>query len=623
MQFLLLFIFLFSLIDAEAQDLDNLLHLYQSESELSTKTKDENAGSLLIYTRDDLERMQVETLQDILKSTRFFRYFENRLAEPDLLNADPMAYSSQSIKIYLNDTELFLPAFGTGLVLFGNIDMDFIDHVEIYEGFPSFEYAIDPALLIIKLYTKTPQRDAGSRVKFLMASHNSNKENVYTSDITENDLAYFVYANHSDNLQDTYTLQDETLKRDTHTNHFYASLEKNAYKLEFNALKKRQNIFLGKFPYAVPKTATRDHSYINATLSHTLLEDKSLSFMLSYMAHSGTSKSLYSTPVPYVNASQIEQSGFGNALTFITKKAFSFAKHTFSTGVQYRHKYFRFDNVKHDGVQGSAGQKYDREDIYSLFLEDAYHLTQNDLLCLSVMGQYYTRNNGMKSESPLQLRLSYIKSLHKLTAKTFLSRQELIPEPYTTASEYIGNPDIKKETIRSAIQEFHYHTKQIVSKLILAYTQLDGFVVADNTGILHNSQKATKTYAASLELSYHFRKKDKFDVRAESLRLTGTDANTDATHINYLFRMLNSVAKFDIFNELIINTGYQNTHNGYDYSAGIKYAYNPDLHISFKGENIFNRGIKRKYLYAIPPSSKYISVPVVEQKFMLSLEYLF
>jgi len=620
----LLFLLLYlstSLLDA--QDLDNLLRLYQTESELSKKTKDENAGSLVIYTRDDLERMQVETLKDILKSTRYFRYFENRLAEPDLLNADPIAYSSKSIKIYLNDTELFLPIFGTGLPLFGNIDMDFIDHVEIYQGFPSFEYAIDPALTIIKLYTKSPKKDAGSGVKFLVASHNSHKENVYTSDITENDLAYFVYANHTSNIQDKYNLEGETLKRDSQTNHFFASLEKSDYKLELNAFQQRQDIFLGEIPYVVPKEATKDASYISASLSHEFLEDKSASFQLSYISTFGNYNTQYSTPILFGNYSKKEQNTNSNALTLITKKRFSFDSNSLTIGVQYRHRFFDLDAITIDGVADPAKQSYDKEDIYSLFLEESLYLSENDLLGLAVMGQYYNRNKDMKDLTPVQLRLSYIKSLGELTSKTFLSRQESMPEPYMTATTYIGNPDLDPEVYSTAIQEFRYETEKILSKAIVAYTHVDNFLLPQSTGIIKNSTKAMNTYAASLELKYKFREKDQIELRVETVKLIGSDAKYDTTHVNYLFRMLNSLSKFDIFNEVVLNTGYKDTPVGYDYSAGVKYAYSPDFHLAVKGENIFNKSISRKYFYSIIPTPERIAIPAIEQKFMFTLEYLF
>lgn len=619
---LFLFLYIFTSL-LNAQDLDNLLRLYQTESELSNKTKDENAGSLVVYTRDDLERMQVETLKDILKSTRYFRYFENRLAEPDVLNADPVAYNSKYIKIYLNDTELFLPIFGTGLPLFGDIEMDFIDHVEIYQGFPSFEYAIDPALIIIKLYTKDPKKDAGSRVKLLVASHNSHKENVYTSDITENDLAYFLYANHTSKIQDKYYLEGKTPKRDSQTNHFFASLKKNDYKLDFNVLQKKQDTFLGELPLALPKKATKDASYISASLSHAFLEDKSISFQLSYINTSGDYNTQYAAPIPIGNYSIKEQNTNSNALTLITKKRFSFKTNSLTVGAQYRHKSFNLDDITIDGIANTTNQSYNREDIYSLFLEESLYLSENDLLGLSVMGQYYDRNRDMKNLTPLQLRLSYIKSLGAFTSKTFLSKKNIVPEPYMTATAYTGNPNLDIEVYSAATEEFQYETQNIVSKAIMSYVHIDNFLLPSITGVIQNSKKETNTYAASLELKYKFREKDQIELRAETLKIVGTDEELDETYVNYLFRMLNSVSKFDIFNEVVVNSGYQDIPTAYDYSAGVKYAYCPDIHIAFKGENIFNKGLKRKYLYSYIPTRKDVAVPVIEQKFMFTLEYLF
>ena len=38
---------------AYSQEIDNLLSAYEKASELSNKTKDEAAGNLIVYTRDD------------------------------------------------------------------------------------------------------------------------------------------------------------------------------------------------------------------------------------------------------------------------------------------------------------------------------------------------------------------------------------------------------------------------------------------------------------------------------------------------------------------------------------------------------------------------------------------
>ena len=88
MKILLLMLMLFSFSVAEG--IDSLLQEYEKNSELSNKTKDESAGNLIVYTRDDLERMQAESLQDVLKSLRLFSYIENRIGQTDILNQDEM-----------------------------------------------------------------------------------------------------------------------------------------------------------------------------------------------------------------------------------------------------------------------------------------------------------------------------------------------------------------------------------------------------------------------------------------------------------------------------------------------------------------------------------------------------
>ena len=98
-------LFLILSVSAYAQDIDDLLTQYKEASELSHKTKDEAAGNLIVYTRDDLERMQANTLKDIIKSLRFFQYAENRMGQPDMLNQDPITYYSKGVRLYLNDNE--------------------------------------------------------------------------------------------------------------------------------------------------------------------------------------------------------------------------------------------------------------------------------------------------------------------------------------------------------------------------------------------------------------------------------------------------------------------------------------------------------------------------------------
>jgi len=622
----LLFIFIFlTMSSLYAENMNDLLQKYKSESELSNKTKDENAGHLTVYTRDDLERMQVETLKDLLKSMKFFRYLENRIGRADILNMDPVLNSSKSIRIYLNDNELMLPIYGSGVEMFGNMDMDFIDHVELYIGFPSFDFGIEPATTVVRLYTKTAQKDSGSRVKVLTATNNSHKENIYTSGFSEDDIAYLIYANHTDDRRDTYHVDNLDISRDSKSNHFYASLAKDKYKFEFNALSIKNDAFLGTVPYSAPNNADLEENFINASFGANFLNDESLSLNISYIYSDMKYDASYPQPLPasFGMYSTLEKDFDSDALTVILKKKFHLDIHALNIGLQYRYKGFNIDDIKYDSVQFNVNQAYNKENIYSIFVEDAISINKSNLIGISLMQQYYDRNKNMDDESLTQLRLSYIFSKDAWTTKTFASRQEFVPEPYMTASAHVGNPNLSPEIYSTLTHEVLYKTQQTETKVLIGFSTTRRYLMPNAVGVMQNSDDKLYTQYVSTEFEYQFRKKDKIELNINYINIKLASQDLDVDHYNYTLRMLNTISKFDIFNELVINDGYQYMDIGYDYSAGIRYAATPDLHISLKGENIFNSGLERKYFYNVFPTSKTLEVPVIEQKFMLSMEYLF
>ncbi len=616
MKYLLLLILTLSL---QANELDTLLENYQTESELSKKTKDESAGHLTVYTRDDLELMQVETLKDILKTIPFFRYLENRIAQPDLLNLDPVLSSSKSIRIYLNQNELILPIFGSGVSIFGNIDMDFIDHVEIYEGSSSFKFGIEPATITIRLYSKRAKHDAGSRVKFLTASHGSHKENIYTSGFF-NDMEYFVYANHSTNKQDVYHRNGESLKRDHQKNHFYASFSDDIQKVEIQALSAQNDAFVGAVPYGVPQDSKAENKFFNLAYSANLLQ-KSLLFKLSYIQTESLYNANYRTALPAIlgGYSQVEQRDKGSVFTAIVEKKYQLYNHTVNVGLQYRKKTFDFSDLKYNGVPALYNQAYNKEDIYSLSIEDTLALSLNNRVKLFFMQQ---KSVELENESPQQLSISHIYTDDSLVFKTFVSRQEYISDPYATAQDHIGNPSLKPELYHSYTQEINYETAQALWKMVYGYTKIHNFLIPDASGKMQNAQEAMKIYYMQASLDYVFRKKDKLQFQFDYQKFLPFETRGKLHHRNYLVRMTNSVSKYDFFNEIVMNSGYENLKTGLDYSAGLTYRHTKDLHFKLKGENIFNKGLTRKYIYNIT-SGQQIEVPVIEQKFMLSMEYLF
>ena len=631
MKTLLLLLILFSF--SKANGIDSLLQEYEQESELSNKTKNESAGNLIVYTRDDLERMQVETLKDILKSLRLFQYTENRIAQPDILNQDPLSYYSKGVRVYLNEHELLSSTAGSGFIYFGDMEMDFIDHVEIYEGFPSLDLGIEPATLVIRLYSKSAEHDEGGRVKATVGSYGTNKENVYYSNKTA-DLSYFFYANRNDEKKDTYQHDGETLKRDLVTHRFYGSLTSEKHTLEFHAMKADGDSFIGSAIGNVPKESTKDIEYLSLS-THSKFLDDSLVLNLSYINATTNFASKYTTGkgIPYdpafpaIQFTDYKQTLKESSFTSSLKKKWELDSQTITTGIQYRYKSFDISDLKFDDTDAGVVQAYNKENIYSIFLEDSIALNDSNLIILSIMDQEYVRDGNVQNQNTLQLRLGYIYSNTDWVAKTFISSQEFASEPYMTVSPHYGNSALNKEKYNSIIQEVSYNKADTITKAIFSYGVYEDIPVLNQTFTIQNNKEDIHSYFGALEFTLLFSQKDKLELQANYFYIDSAYNNDEILHSNYVARMLNTISDFDIFNELVIRNGYANLDTGYDYSLGIKYEVNRDFHISLKGVNIFNTGPEWDYVnqmsFTTGEVTDRVTVPTLERSFTFGLEYLF
>ncbi len=627
MKILLLMLTLFSLSYAEG--LDALLNDYEKESELSNKTKDESAGNLIIYTRDDLERMQAESLQDILKSLRLFGYAENRLGQPDILNQDPLPYYSSSVRVYLNETELLTSMTGSGLVLFGNMELDFIDHIEIYQGFPSFDFGVEAATIVIRLYTKSAKHDEGGRVKANFSTNGANKENVYYTNI-EDDISYFIYANHTDDKKETYNHNNETLKRDSHINRFYGSVGIQNHTFDFHVMHTKGDAFMGLLVGNIPQETSKENLFVNLSTNSKFMND-TLTLNLSYIKTTSEVSFEYSPSAPIIRPTEtgfIAITSYKQALdedsfTASLKKEWDIEAHTLSIGAQYRYKKFDVSDYRLNGIPNPKAQVYDKEDIYSLYIQDLISINDNNLVSLSIMDQEYVRNEDMDNQNTLQLRLGYIYTNKEWIAKTFVSSQEFATEPYMG----IINQELEKVTYKSIIQEVSYQTPQTLSKVILGYGINENMIIPTMSGV-GNSNIDPALYSAIVEFTLYFSQKDKLELQANYWRIESPmdESFDDTEHISYVIRMLNTVSSFDVFNELVIHNGFSDVGTGYDFSTGVKYQVNKDFHINVKGVNIFDTGRDRDYINQMAPTGVVIDsvvVPVVERRFTLGMEYLF
>lgn len=611
-----------------AEDINVLLQDYVKASELSNKTKNENAGNLIIYTRDDLERMQALTLKDLLKSLRYFSYSESRQAQSDLLSLDSYSNNSKGIRLYLNNHELDSPLYGSGFAYFGDMELEFIDHVEIYTGFPSFEFGIEPARVVIRLYTKDAEHDQGGKVKLMGGSLNSNVLSGYVSDSFD-DFDYFTYLGHYANNRESYAYNGGELGRDQLRKRFYGSINNKNHRFELHAAKSENDAFLGSYPNVQIHDNGFDYSYINLATHSTFLDD-SLTFDMAYTNIDSQYNQVHSNfnpttglPLPPVTIEQINEE---ESFTIGLQNLWSFQAHDVTLGVEYRYKYFDISDRTINGVNENFTQAYDTEDIFSLYLQDLYKITDNSVLSLSLMNQFYQRNGDVNAPNNLQLRLGYNYYLEKFTSKTTVSSQSFAAEPYTLIAAGAANPNLKSESYYSFDQELTFKSLDTINNFIFTFAHLIDYPIPfapspsdPNKKVPINSPKDLDIITASYEFTYYYSEKDKLEFNINYSNSDSVYTTEKVELYSALLRSLNTFGKWDIVNELWFVAPEFDRDSSIDYTLGVKYRPTKDFSVQLKGENLLDKGAKRVYI----DGSQELESSVYDRKLWFGMEYLF
>jgi hypothetical protein len=221
-----------------------------------------------------------------------------------------------------------------------------------------------------------------------------------------------------------------------------------------------------------------------------------------------------------------------------------------------------------------------------------------------------------------------------VVAKTFFNYVDFAPAPYITVSpaDQYSNINLDKISFYLISQELSYQTAGSLSRLIVGYYKFEEYHSLDTVTNplywkLENSDGSLKTPYASFEETLFFSENDKIEFQVYVRARNYDDGKGYINKHGAMVRMLNTVGKFDLFNEFIVKEKASgNTANGYDYNIGLIYNINHDLKINIKGENIFDSGYEQSFLDQVNLSTgraSYVKVPVTQRKFLFGMEFAF
>ena len=605
---------------ADEFNLDNLLKKYQDAESLYKKTKQENAGFLVTYSREDLEQMQAYKLKDVLKTIRLYTMQINNFGISEIKTVGASSKNLMPLKLYIDDFEITSFIKENPLAMYENMDIYFIDHIEIYQGGSSIAFGNEVGSMVIRLYTKDPKKENSKSFQISVDSRNSVDNRIFDAGIFK-DYKYLAYVDISNEKFKKYNLNDHTLSKDLkrYQTHFKLSKENN-FDVEFNGILNDGDSFKG-FGTSPSDDNKLKKSYTN--INFTKYFTNNLKFSTSISGEN--SKATLHDDIGFILADNSLAKNFDfNIHSRIYKisleKKISLKKHDILIGTQFLEKRLKIDEYKIDNKDLILNTN--KVKTYMLYFEDMYNLNENNLLSLSGKVDSYI-NTTIKNTTEYSARLAYINILNdNWKYKVFLTRRYIYPSNIQnsfTMPIYNANKNLESAKVKMLAGELEYKDDKYRILFGYAYKEIDkAFIVNMFKKQYENKDGTVYFRRAYIKSEYNFNIYNK--IVAEVFK--GYKKVYNSSSSGLLIQLFNKIGKFSLYNELIYRSGYSISNikidAGYDWTMSVAYPLTKQINLKLKGENILDKASKS----LIDINTEFLA-PSVESKMIMTMEYTF
>lgn len=633
---LLLAVFIFTNFGV-AKDMDSLLSELARKDDLSQYTKKDTAGFIKIFTREDLDRMKIRSYDELIDKIPFLRNKLDNLGLNDPYYEPYQINNPSRIRLFINDREILTPLFGSAMRLLGQIDISYIDHIEVYHGVPSYEISIEPSVVVMKAYTKIGKRENTTTVGTAIGSHSTYDAYVYKSEKLDK-YSYFVYANHRDLNRNKIQNNGIELSRDKETMHVYGQVSTETSNFEIQAVDGTVDNFTGTSYEMSPTESNTDFKYFSSSYSY-LSEDKSLkaTFNYTYLTDEYFDSSiLYMRLAPTYSITSVGETITNIKTTEhlfdskITKK-YKINDTSILLGLSNRFKKFNYD--EYEALGPDIDSSYDTENIVSIFTEINQQLNENNQLILSLNGQKYFENTGIDDDIIYGVRLGHIYNKGNLIQKSFLYYGKFHPTPLVLLlndSYSNGLSKIDSETAYGiSTQSLWKINDKIDSSLLLSRTVYkDGIYFNPLTTSFHNDGERSIFDTVSFETQYSINSHDKIDLNIWTIFGDGGKSSKNRYQQEYggslsLYTRFSSV---DIYNSISYVSGKKDMDDGWNYNATISYEYSKNLTLFLKGKNLLDKALVSNYTSGNPYTGQMTelnNIANIDRTVWFGLEYQF
>lgn len=624
MRFLVSLLLLTVLLFSEELSLDNLLKKYESSEELYHSTKKESAGHITVFSRSDLDKMQAYTLNDVLKTLRFFTLQTRKNGMTTLVRSGESQMSSSPVKVYINSHELNSATLGNVLVQYGRMGLYFIDHIEIYQAGNSVTFGNEPGTMLIKLYTKEPSRENSTSVQSSVDSRGSlSLQGVDAKSF--DDYSYLANIDFRKNNYKNYTINNSELSRDGARGQLYVKFSKSSeYDIEVGATQEKYDIFSG-----LGMSTTDGYTGTQDIYAHiTKYFENKLKVIVTASHESLEIYDKDSIGIPladFTSTNQLDSDIATEIYSALIEKKFINGNNELSFGAQLKHQKFKINEYKTDGIDKAMIWGPEDLDIYMVYAENLYNINENHLISLSAKVDYYD-NSFSKSSTQHILRAGYVALLdEEWKFKLFAMESYMYPTflQTTYSPNYNINPDLDSSKILLLTAEAIYTKDNTTFGFGVGRNEADNAIVfnmSQNKYVNSPEKNSFELIFANIEHNFDIDNK----IKAEYFRQYREAYYSP--RLGASIQLFNTIGKFDFYNELLYRAEYTSTPDpitptgaavskGYDYSFGAIYNLNRQTELKLKAENILDK--------ASQTSINGTSVSATDRRVLLTLEYTF
>ncbi|WP_428023793.1 TonB-dependent receptor plug domain-containing protein [Arcobacter sp.] len=599
--FILLFLFFSTLF---SQSLESLLDEYEETTKKSLTTVDEKMGHIRIYSQKEIQLMQYNKLSDILKELPLFNLNKNRFGVGNPSLAGSKTVTSGFFRFFIDDHEVSSAYSKSPFLSWGDLPLDFIDHIEIYYGESSFALANDSGIYFIRLYTKSPQKENGAKLTTNISNNASNSNGLTYASTLGNDWSYLIYLNNT-KIKDDDTYKGKKLSNNSSRKYLYLDVQNDTTIINFGYSDVTKDNYMGQSKDIVPNSGEIFSKDYYVDITKYFLDDNSIKANFSIgkqlREYSETNdEKIFLVPFlfsAYQNITQAnEKLEFTKTNAYISK-TFQYKDNNFLAGLSLQNKSYKVKSrtIVNSNTTVDVGQfnDFDKESVRSVLFQDDYKIKDDLIFIANAKYDKYKRRGFLKDSSTNLYRIGGIYTpFENFGLKSFYT-ETTIPQLFSNIDfAFPMNKNLKDQKYRIFTVEGVFTTENSKFGITYDHVDIEDFIYYASVGFV-NVDHTIKTDGWIFDYEYIFSDEHELKLNYYLTSLSETANNSQrGGFIKYMGRTNN----FEYFTSLNYKSAfdYTNVHvsSAFDFSLGATYNISKNMSLSLKGENLLDKSTK-------------------------------